>query len=98
MKINCIGCGHAFDLGNAYDDYEGLVRCNTCANLLFVRTHEGNVRGVMPGEMYLQMQQQQPLPQQSPQPRAAPTLTSEAAPPRPMVATQPPLSESRQAA
>lgn len=26
MRINCICCGHPFDLGDAYDDYDGPVR------------------------------------------------------------------------
>ena len=30
MYINCISCGHKFDIGKSYDDYEGPVRCPTC--------------------------------------------------------------------
>lgn len=48
MRINCIHCGHKFDLGDAYDDYEGMVRCDTCRGGLLVRTQEGSVRSVMP--------------------------------------------------
>ncbi len=46
MQINCLHCGHKFDLGKNYDDYEGLVRCGTCAGLLDVRTQEGDVKAV----------------------------------------------------
>lgn len=46
MKINCISCGHKVDLGDAYDDYEGQVKCYICANILEIRTQEGNVRSV----------------------------------------------------
>jgi hypothetical protein len=46
MKINCISCGHKFDLGDAYDDYEGQVKCYICGNILEVQTLEGNVKSV----------------------------------------------------
>jgi len=46
MQINCLHCGHKFDLGKNYDDYEGLVRCGTCAGLLDIRTEEGDVKAV----------------------------------------------------
>lgn len=46
MRINCLNCGHKFDLGDAYDDYEGLVKCGTCATLLDIRTEEGSVKAV----------------------------------------------------
>lgn len=55
MKINCLGCGHAFDLSDAYDDYEGLVRCNTCAEMLMIRTEDARVRSVMPADMARQL-------------------------------------------
>jgi len=44
MKINCISCWHKFDLGDAYDDYEGQVKCYICGNILEIHTHEGNVK------------------------------------------------------
>ncbi len=46
MKINCISCGHKFDLGDAYDEYEGQVKCYVCGNILEIHTHEGNVKSV----------------------------------------------------
>jgi len=46
MQINCLHCGHKFDLGKNYDDYEGLVRCGTCSGLLDIRTEEGDVKAV----------------------------------------------------
>lgn len=55
MKINCLGCGHAFDLSDAYDDYEGLVRCNTCAEMLMIRTEDARVRSVLPADMARQL-------------------------------------------
>jgi len=49
MNVNCIHCGHRFDLGKSYDDYEGPVRCPTCRAMLSIRTQDGNIRGVRPG-------------------------------------------------
>lgn len=46
MKINCISCGHKVDLGDAYDDYEGQVKCYVCGNILEIRTMEGRVKSV----------------------------------------------------
>lgn len=46
MRINCLHCGHRFDLGDAYDDYDGPVRCNTCSGLLEIRTQDGSVRAM----------------------------------------------------
>ncbi len=46
MKVNCLSCGHSLDLGDAYDDYEGQVRCFICASLLAVRTLDGCVKSV----------------------------------------------------
>ena len=44
MKINCLACGHKVDLGNAYDDYKGQVKCWVCGTILEIRTHEGIVK------------------------------------------------------
>jgi hypothetical protein len=49
MYINCINCGHKFDVGRSYDDYEGPVRCPTCRGLLSIRTEDGSIRAVRPG-------------------------------------------------
>lgn len=46
MKVNCLSCGHALDLRDAYDDYEGQVKCFICASLLTIRTEEGCVKSV----------------------------------------------------
>ena len=44
MKVNCLSCGHSLDLGDAYDDYSGQVRCYVCGRLLVLRTEEGSVK------------------------------------------------------
>ena len=49
MKVNCLSCGHSLDLRDAYDDYEGQVRCFICASLLAIRTQDGRVKSVAVG-------------------------------------------------
>jgi len=34
------------DLGNAYDDYEGQVKCFTCGALLEIKTDQGAIKAV----------------------------------------------------
>lgn len=51
MQVNCINCGHRFDLKDAYDDFEGYVKCSTCRCLLHLKSRDGQVLGVMPGIM-----------------------------------------------
>ncbi len=49
MKINCLSCGHKVDLGDAYGDYAGPVKCLVCGVILGIRTEEGNVKSVTLG-------------------------------------------------
>jgi hypothetical protein len=44
MKLNCLSCGHSIDLRDAYDDYEGQVKCFACEALLNIRTADGQVK------------------------------------------------------
>jgi hypothetical protein len=46
MNVNCLSCGHSLDLRDAYDDYEGQVRCFICGSLLKLRSAEGHVKSV----------------------------------------------------
>jgi DNA-directed RNA polymerase subunit N (RpoN/RPB10) len=46
MKINCLSCGHNVDLDNAYDDYEGAVKCFACGAVLNIKTQEGYLKSV----------------------------------------------------
>lgn len=72
MNINCLHCGHKYDLGHAYDDYEGLVRCSTCGGLLDIRTQDGSVKamrfGVMPTAPAVEQPASIPMPQPTEQP------------------------------
>jgi hypothetical protein len=57
MKINCLSCGFKIDLADAYDDYEGQVKCFACGAILEIKTQEGNVRAVksvVPGQNSLE--------------------------------------------
>jgi DNA-directed RNA polymerase subunit RPC12/RpoP len=46
MNVNCLSCGHSFDLREAYDDYDGQVKCFICGSLLMIHTEEGHVKSV----------------------------------------------------
>ncbi len=46
MKVNCLSCGFKEDLGDAYDDYEGRVKCCTCGALLEIKTDQGTIKVV----------------------------------------------------
>lgn len=46
MRLNCISCGHSMTLDDAYDDFEGLVKCNICGALLQVKISEAKIKGV----------------------------------------------------
>lgn len=46
MKINCISCGHKVDLDDAYEEYEGQVKCFVCQALLEIKTEEGKFKTV----------------------------------------------------
>ena len=46
MKINCILCGHKFDLDDTYDDYEGDVKCWVCGGILEIKLQEGKLKSL----------------------------------------------------
>lgn len=46
MKINCVSCGHKVDLDDAYDTYEGPIKCFACNKLLEIKTEQGNLKAV----------------------------------------------------
>jgi hypothetical protein len=45
MRINCLACGHKVELDEAYDDFEGPVKC-LCGSMLEIRTEEGRLKGI----------------------------------------------------
>ena len=46
MKINCLACGHRVELDDAYDNYEGQVKCWVCGALLQIKSEEGNLKSL----------------------------------------------------
>jgi len=49
MRINCLSCGHKVELDDAYDDFEGLVKC-LCGTMLEIRTDEGRLKAIKMAE------------------------------------------------
>lgn len=47
MKIICMGCGHKVDLDDAYDDFDGPVKCFACHSVFEIRTEQGCLKTVM---------------------------------------------------
>ena len=46
MKINCVSCGHNISLDEAYDDFEGAVKCYVCSTRLEVKISHGKIKCV----------------------------------------------------
>lgn len=44
IKLNCISCGHLMELGEAYEDYQGEIRCWGCQALIDVTLHDGKLQ------------------------------------------------------
>ena len=47
MKVICLSCGHKVELGDAYDDYAGQVKCVACGAVLEIKTEAGSLRSVV---------------------------------------------------
>ena len=41
MQIRCNHCGHNFELDEAYDNYEGEVKCWVCGAILEIKMKDG---------------------------------------------------------
>jgi DNA-directed RNA polymerase subunit N (RpoN/RPB10) len=46
MRINCLACGYKVDLDDAYDDYEGPVKCFACGASLEIHVEQGHIKAV----------------------------------------------------
>ena len=46
IKLNCLSCGHTMELGDAYEDYDGEIRCWGCRAILEVTLREGQLRSM----------------------------------------------------
>ena len=49
IKLNCLSCGHLMELGDAYEDYQGEVRCWGCHATIEVNLHEGKLKSMKLG-------------------------------------------------
>jgi DNA-directed RNA polymerase subunit N (RpoN/RPB10) len=49
IKLNCLSCGHPLELDEAYEDYQGEVRCWGCRAVLEVTLQEGKLRSMKLG-------------------------------------------------
>jgi len=65
IKVNCLACGHPMELGDAYEDYEGEIRCWGCRGVLEVTLHEGKLQS-----MRLSTLTPQPIEAGMPEPQA----------------------------
>lgn len=48
IKLCCLSCGHSLDLGDAYENYRGAVRCWSCRALLNITLEEGLLKEMQP--------------------------------------------------
>jgi len=46
IKIICLSCGHPMNLGDAYEEYQGAVRCWGCRAILDISLREGLLIGM----------------------------------------------------
>jgi hypothetical protein len=46
MEINCLGCGYKVELAEAYDDFEGPIKCFACGATMEIAAHKGCIRTV----------------------------------------------------
>lgn len=43
IVIQCRGCGHPIELSQAYEDYQGEVRCWSCRTIMVVTLRDGKL-------------------------------------------------------
>jgi len=46
VQVICLSCGHKVDLGDAYDNYTGQVKCVACGAILEIVTTAGALQSV----------------------------------------------------
>jgi ribosomal protein S27E len=46
IKLNCISCGHVQELSEAYENYQGQIRCWGCSTTLDVSIIEGKLQSM----------------------------------------------------
>jgi len=48
MLIHCMYCGHSIELSDAYNDFQGPLRCMVCKGLMQICLEEGELRFMEP--------------------------------------------------
>ena len=46
IKLNCISCGHVQELSEAYENYQGQIRCWGCSATLDVSLVDGKLQSM----------------------------------------------------
>lgn len=46
IKLNCISCGHVQELSEAYENYQGQIRCWGCNTTLDVSLLDGKLQAM----------------------------------------------------
>jgi ribosomal protein S27E len=46
MKVDCLCCGHQLELDDAYNDFEGQIKCLACSALLDILINGGKLKKV----------------------------------------------------
>lgn len=46
IKLNCLSCGHPIELDEAYEDYQGEIRCWGCRAVVEVSLQEGKLQSM----------------------------------------------------
>jgi hypothetical protein len=46
IKLSCLSCGHPMELGDAYEDYQGEVRCWGCRAIVDITLREGKLQSM----------------------------------------------------
>jgi uncharacterized Zn finger protein (UPF0148 family) len=80
MKLNCLSCGHNFDIDQMYADrYDGEVKCWICGAMHELQTEHGSIRKVHLSERSAHPGRQEEVPQKA---RPAATRTEKLEPPQ----------------
>ncbi len=46
LNLNCIACGHRLEFGDAYEEYEGEIKCWVCSAVLAVKIQDGRLKSM----------------------------------------------------
>lgn len=46
IKLSCLACGHSMELGEAYEDYQGEIRCWGCRAVADVTLRQGKLQSM----------------------------------------------------